>query len=163
MNRFILLITCAVLPFFSFSQNTTVYKCVIKGVPTFSQTPCSKDAEQITLKEINIIEAYKSPTQANNVTDSSVDNFLEVQQIEREISKLQLTLKQTEKTYQEQVKQASYVTQDQANRLGASSIADAIAKKTAPITSAYESKVTRTQQQIDALRQRKQLLSQIIP
>ncbi|ATG59584.1 MULTISPECIES: RNA-binding protein [Pseudoalteromonas] len=161
MNRFILLITCAVLPFFSFSQNTTVYKCVIKGVPTFSQTPCSKDAEQITLKEINIIEAYKSPTQANNVTDSSVDNFLEVQQIEREISKLQLTLKQTEKTYQEQVKQASYVTQDQANRLGASSIADAIAKKTAPITSAYESKVTRTQQQIDALRQRKQLLSQI--
>jgi hypothetical protein len=150
-----------VLPFFSFSQNTTVYKCVIKGVPTFSQTPCSKDAEQITLKEINIIEAYKSPTQANNVTDSSVDNFLEVQQIEREISKLQLTLKQTEKTYQEQVKQASYVTQDQANRLGASSIADAIAKKTAPITSAYESKVTRTQQQIDALRQRKQLLSQI--
>lgn len=161
MNRFILLITCAVLPFFSFSQNTTVYKCVIKGVPTFSQTPCSKDAEQITLKEINIIEAYKSPTQANNVTDSSVDNFLEVQQIEREISKLQLTLKQTEKTYQEQVKQASYVTQDQANRLGASSIADAIAKKTAPITSAYESKVTRTQQQIDALRQRKQLISQI--
>ncbi len=161
MNRFILLITCAVLPFFSFSQNTTVYKCVIKGVPTFSQTPCSKDAEQITLKEINIIEAYKSPTQANNVIDSSVDNFLEVQQIEREISKLQLTLKQTEKTYQEQVKQASYVTQDQANRLGASSIADAIAKKTAPITSAYESKVTRTQQQIDALRQRKQLLSQI--
>ncbi|KTF10262.1 RNA-binding protein [Pseudoalteromonas sp. 10-33] len=161
MNRFILLITCAVLPFFSFSQNTTVYKCVIKGVPTFSQTPCSKDAEQITLKEINIIEAYKSPTQANNVTDSSVDNFLEVQQIEREISKLQLTLKQTEKTYLEQVKQASYVTQDQANRLGASSIADAIAKKTAPITSAYESKVTRTQQQIDALRQRKQLLSQI--
>jgi len=161
MNRFILLITCAVLPFFSFSQNTTVYKCVIKGVPTFSQTPCSKDAEQITLKEINIIEAYKSPTQANNVTDSSVDNFLEVQQIEREISKLLLTLKQTEKTYQEQVKQASYVTQDQANRLGASSIADAIAKKTAPITSAYESKVTRTQQQIDALRQRKQLLSQI--
>lgn len=149
------------LPFFSFSQNTTVYKCVIKGVPTFSQTPCSKDAEQITLKEINIIEAYKSPTQANNVTDSSVDNFLEVQQIEREISKLQLTLKQTEKTYLEQVKQASYVTQDQANRLGASSIADAIAKKTAPITSAYESKVTRTQQQIDALRQRKQLLSQI--
>lgn len=147
--------------FFSFSQNTTVYKCVIKGVPTFSQTPCSKDAEQITLKEINIIEAYKSPTQANNVTDSSVDNFLEVQQIEREISKLLLTLKQTEKTYQEQVKQASYVTQDQANRLGASSIADAIAKKTAPITSAYESKVTRTQQQIDALRQRKQLLSQI--
>jgi len=161
MNRFILLFTCAVLPFFSFSQNTTVYKCVIKGVPTFSQTPCSKDAEQITLKEINIIEAYKSPTQSNNVIDSSVDNFLEVQQIEREISKLQLTLKQTEKTYQEQVKQASYVTQDQANRLGASSIADAIAKKTAPITSAYESKVTRTQQQIDALRQRKQLLSQI--
>ena len=161
MNRFILLITCTALPFFSFSQNITVYKCVIKGVPTFSQTPCSKDAEQITLKEINIIEAYKSPTQANNVTDSSVDNFLEVQQIEREISKLQFTLKQTEKTYQEQVKQASYVTQDQANRLGASSIADAIAKKTAPITSAYESKVTRTQQQIDALRQRKQLLSQI--
>ena len=161
MNRFILLITCTALPFFSFSQNTTVYKCVIKGVPTFSQTPCAKNAEVITVKETNIIEAYKSSTPSNNITDSSVDNFLEVQQIEREISKLQLTLKQTEKAYQEQVQQASYVTQDQANRLGASSIADAIAKKTAPITSAYESKVTRTQQQIDALRQRKQLLSQI--
>jgi len=66
MIRLILLLACAV-PFISFAQNTTVYKCVIKGVPTFSQTPCAKDAQVITLKEINVIEAYKAQRQVREL------------------------------------------------------------------------------------------------
>ena len=56
---FILLSFCAAAPFFTLAQNTTVYKCVIKGVPTFSQTPCAKDAQVITLKDINVIALNK--------------------------------------------------------------------------------------------------------
>ncbi|MDO6465552.1 RNA-binding protein [Pseudoalteromonas carrageenovora] len=159
MIRLILLLACAV-PFTSFAQNTTVYKCVIKGVPTFSQTPCAKDAQVITLKEINVIEAYKSSTPGKGITDSSVDNFLKVQEIDREIKKLQLEIKQSQKEYTAKAQQISYITQDQANRLGASSIADARATKTAALKEAYDASINQMQQQINALKQQKQLLSQ---
>lgn len=159
MNRYIFLFACTVVSFYSSAQNTAVYKCVIKGVPTFSQTPCAKDAEIITLKDINVIEAYKSPESSGDITDTSVDDYLKIQQIDREIKQLKLSIKQSKKEYLAKKQQLSYITQDQANRLGASSIADAIATKTASLTNAYEASLSQMQQQIEVLAERKQQLS----
>ena len=160
MIRFILLSVCAAAPFFTLAQSTTVYKCVIKGVPTFSQTPCAKDAQVITLKDINVIEAYKSSTPGKGITDTSVDDYLEVQQIEREIKRLELSIEQSQKEYAAKKQQIDYMTQDKANRLGASSIADAIATKTNSLKQAYDASISQTQQKIESLKQRKQQLSQ---
>ena len=52
------------------------------------------------------------------------------------------------------------MTQDKANRLGASSIADAIATKTNSLKQAYDASISQTQQKIESLKQRKQQLSQ---
>ncbi|GAB0111260.1 hypothetical protein PA7559_25300 [Pseudoalteromonas distincta] len=137
-----------------------MYKCVIKGVPTFSQTPCAKDAQVITLKDINVIEAYKSSTPGKGITDTSVDDYLEVQQIEREIKRLELSIEQSQKEYAAKKQQIDYMTQDKANRLGASSIADAISTKTNSLKQAYDASISQTQQKIESLKQRKQQLSQ---
>ncbi|GAA60970.1 hypothetical protein P20652_2842 [Pseudoalteromonas sp. BSi20652] len=156
MIKFILLLVCTAAPFFTFSQNTTIYKCVIKGIPTFSQTPCAKDAQIITLKDINVIEAYKSSTLGTGIIDSSVDDYLEVQQIERDIKRLELSIAQSQKEYAVKKQQIDYMTQDKANRLGASSIADAIATKTNSLKQAYDASINQKQQKIESLKQRKQ-------
>lgn len=160
MIRFILLSVCAAVPFFTLAQSTTVYKCVIKGVTTFSQTPCAKDAQVITLKDINVIEAYKSSTPDKGISDTSVDDYLEVQQIEREIKRLELSIAQSQKEYAAKKQQIDYMTQDKANRLGASSIADAIATKTNSLKQAYDASINQMQQKIESLKQRQQQLSQ---
>jgi len=71
-----------------------------------------------------------------------------------------LEIKQSQKEYTAKAQQISYITQDQANRLGASSIADARATKTAALKEAYDASINQMQQQINALKQQKQLLSQ---
>ena len=52
------------------------------------------------------------------------------------------------------------MTQDKANRLGASSIANAIATKTSALKQSYDALIGQAQQQIEALNQQKEQLSQ---
>ncbi len=92
MIRVILLSICLTAPTFSLAENITVYKCVIKGVPTFSQLPCALDAQAITLKNINVTTAYSNTTASSKITDTSVDDYLKTQQINRDIKRYQLAI-----------------------------------------------------------------------
>jgi hypothetical protein len=160
MTRFILLLLCLTAPFINLAESITVYKCVIKGIPTFSQTPCSKDAEIMTLKRVNVTQAYSDSSPLNKATGTTVDDYLKIQQIDRDIKRLQLDIKKYKKAYAEKKQQIDYMTQDKANRLGASSIANAIATKTADLKQVYAPSIDQAQQQINALNQQKKQLSQ---
>nr|MDC2856481.1 hypothetical protein [Ningiella sp. W23] len=81
------------------ANEVTVFKCTIKGVPTFSQTPCAKDAKVITLKNVNIMQTNALQSENALVIDTSVDDYLEVQQIERDIVQLELKIKQYQQEY----------------------------------------------------------------
>ena len=144
----------------SMANEVTVFKCTIKGVPTFSQTPCAKDAKVITLKNVNIMQTNALQSENALVIDTSVDDYLEVQQIERDIVKLELKIKQYQQEYAQKKQQVGYMTQDKANRLGANSIADAIATETAVLKQRFEPQIKQAQQQITALTQKKQQLNQ---
>jgi hypothetical protein len=161
MIRLLLLSLCLTAPFISKAEDTTIYKCIIKDIPTFSQTPCAKDAEIITLKTINVTKAYSSKLQSSKTGDTSVDDYLKIQQIDRDIKRLQLSIKEHQKEYAEKKQQINYMTQDKANRLGASSIADAIATKTASLKQSYEPAIKQAQQQIESLTQQKLQLKQL--
>ncbi|WP_409424298.1 MULTISPECIES: RNA-binding protein [unclassified Pseudoalteromonas] len=144
----------------SMANEVTVFKCTIKGVPTFSQTPCAKDAKVITLKNVNIMQTNALQSENALVIDTSVDDYLEVQQIERDIVQLELKIKQYQQEYTQKKQQVGYMTQDKANRLGANSIADAIATETAALKQRFEPQIKQAQQQIAALTQKKQQLNQ---
>ena len=160
MTKLILLLCCLGACTVSTASEVTIYKCTIKGVPTFSQTPCAKDAQVITLKNVNIMQTNASKSENTPVTDTSVDDYLEMQQIERDIVQLELKIKQYQQEYAQKKQQVGYMTQDKANRLGADSIADAIATETAALKQRFDPQIKQSQQQIAALTQKKQQLSQ---
>ena len=160
MTKLILLLCCLGACTVSTASEVTIYKCTIKGVPTFSQTPCAKDAQVITLKNVNIMQTNASKSENTPVTDTSVDDYLEMQQIERDIVQLELKIKQYQQEYAQKKQQVGYMTQDKANRLGADSIADAIATETAALKQRFDQQIKQAQQQIAALTQKKQQLSQ---
>lgn len=144
----------------SMANEVTVYKCTIKGVPTFSQTPCAEDAQVITLRNVNIMQTNTPQSENTPVADTSVDDYLAVQQIERDIVQLELKIKQYQQEYAQKKQQIDYMTQDKANRLGASSIANAITTETAALKQRFDPQIKQAQQQIEALTQKKQQLSQ---
>ncbi|NWL14936.1 RNA-binding protein [Pseudoalteromonas sp. Scap03] len=160
MAKLILLLCCLGACTVSMANEVTVFKCTIKGVPTFSQTPCAKDAKVITLKNVNIMQTNALQSENALVIDTSVDDYLEVQQIERDIVQLELKIKQYQQEYAQKKQQVGYMTQDKANRLGADSIADAIATETAVLKQRFEPQIKQAQQQIAALTQKKQQLNQ---
>lgn len=160
MAKLILLLCFLGVCTVSMANEVTVFKCTIKGVPTFSQTPCAKDAKVITLKNVNIMQTNALQSENALVIDTSVDDYLEVQQIERDIVQLELKIKQYQQEYAQKKQQVDYMTQDKANRLGANSIADAIATETAVLKQRFEPQIKQAQQQIAALTQKKQQLNQ---
>ena len=160
MTKLILLLCFLGACTVSMANEVTVFKCTIKGVPTFSQTPCAKDAKVITLKNVNIMQTNALQSENALVIDTSVDDYLEVQQIERDIVQLELKIKQYQQEYAQKKQQVGYMTQDKANRLGADSIADAIAAETAALKQRFDPQIKQAQQQIAALTQKKQQLSQ---
>ncbi len=160
MFRTALLLTCLLAPATSLAENITVYKCVIKGIATFSQFPCATDAEAITLKNINVTAAYNTAEKSNDIADTSVDDYLQIQQIKRDIKRYQLAITEYKQQFAAEKQQISYITQDQANRLGAASISDAIATKTAALQQTYDALITQAQQQIDTLKQQQEKLTQ---
>jgi arginine deiminase len=83
-----------------------------------------------------------------------------MQKIDREIAVYQREIKQLQDTLAEQKTKINYMTQDSANKMGANSIADAIAKRTAQAEQRIEPKIKQYQQQIDALKAFKTQLSQ---
>ncbi|EWH04080.1 RNA-binding protein [Pseudoalteromonas lipolytica SCSIO 04301] len=138
----------------SFSSQATVYKCMIKGVATFSEQPCGKDA---TIIKINL-----PPKQLTDNTkkqpELSVDDYLQVQEIDRKIQQLELERKNLKQQQRERIEKLKLMTQDAANRLGADSINDAISKQSKRINSYYENQLTQFEQQIKQLEERKKQL-----
>ncbi|WP_244151745.1 hypothetical protein [Pseudoalteromonas agarivorans] len=60
------------------AQDITVYKCTIKGVATFSQTPCADNAEVIKLKQPLVADKYGNNANSPAMPGASVDNYIEI-------------------------------------------------------------------------------------
>ncbi|WP_275074511.1 RNA-binding protein [Pseudoalteromonas ostreae] len=137
---------------------TAVYQCTVDSVATFSQLPCGKDAKEIKIPLTNVTQTAN--TQQSKDIMESVDNYITIQKVDREIALYQREIKQLQNTLAEQKTKINYMTQDSANKMGANSIADAIAQRTAHAEQRIESKIKQYQQQIDALNAFKAQLSQ---
>jgi hypothetical protein len=143
--------------FLSFSTHATIYKCIINGVPTFTQFSCGENAEEIEIKlpPKNSPDNSSQPVSKSKKGDISVEDYLEIQQIERQIAKHQLEIKEIKQKLAERLKVINYMTQDKANRIGASSIQDAINTQSAAIKESTENAINAELQQIEVLNKRK--------
>ncbi|MDP2636694.1 MULTISPECIES: DUF4124 domain-containing protein [unclassified Pseudoalteromonas] len=133
--------------------STVVYKCDSKGVTTFSQFPCAKDAKEITIKAANVTQINQQEAQ---VSTSAVDSYLELQRIDREITQHQLSIKQLKNSFAERKKQIGYITQDRANRMGATSIANAIDIRTRQLKNQIDPQIDNHKQEIETLTAKKE-------
>lgn len=136
---------------------TEVYRCTVDGVAIFSQLPCGEDAKEITIPTTNVAQGV---AKQSKVVDREVDSYIAMQKIDRDIALLQREIKQLQDTLAAQKTKISYMTQDTANRMGASSIADAIAQRTAQAERRIKPQIEQYQQQIEALNTLKTQLSQ---
>lgn len=143
--------------FISIPAFSAVYQCTIDGVATFSQLPCGEDAKEIIIPETNVAQGI--PKQSKAVA-GEVDSYITMQKIDRDIALLQREIKQLQDTLAAQKTIISYMTQDTANRMGASSIADAIAQRTAQVERRIKPQIEQYQQQIETLNTMKAQLSQ---
>ncbi|MBE0376988.1 hypothetical protein [Pseudoalteromonas prydzensis] len=143
--------------FISIPAFSAVYQCTIDGVATFSQLPCGEDAKEIIIPETNVAQGI--PKQSKAVA-GEVDSYITMQKIDRDIALLQREIKQLQDTLAAQKTKISYMTQDTANRMGASSIADAIAQRTAQVERRIKPQIEQYQQQIETLNTMKTQLSQ---
>ena len=136
---------------------TEVYRCTVDGVAIFSQLPCGADAKEITIPTTNVAQGV---SEQSKIIDGEVDSFIAIQKIDRKIVQIQREIKQLQDTLAEQKTNINYMTQDTANRMGASSIADAIAQRTAQAERRIKPQIEQYQQQIEALNSMKTQLSQ---
>ena len=99
---FFLIVVLFFLSLQSTAQATTVvYKCDIKGVTTFSQFPCAKDAEEIKIKPTNVAHVNQQEKQnsANRMGASSIANAIDMRtrqlksQIDPQIDNLEQKIK----------------------------------------------------------------------
>ncbi|WP_394193903.1 RNA-binding protein [Pseudoalteromonas atlantica] len=140
------------LPFTS-QASTVVYKCDIKGVTTFSQFPCAKDAKEITIKAANVAQVNQQEKQAST---SAVESYLELQRIDREITQHHHSIKQLEQSFAKRKKQIGYITQDSANRMGATSIANAIDIRTRQLKNQIDPQIDDLKQKVETLKAKKE-------
>lgn len=147
----------AITQFIAPASATEVYRCTVDGVAIFSQLPCGEDAKAISIPKTNVAQGV---TKQNKAVDAEVDSYISIQKIDRDIALLQREIKQLQETLAEQKTKISYMTQDTANRMGASSIADAIAQRTAEAERRIKPQIEQYQQQIKALNTMKAQLSQ---
>ncbi len=135
-----------------------VYQCEKDGVAIFSQFPCGDDAKEITIKSPNIAQSQSDDAKPNNI--DSVNSYIGIQKIDREIATHQQAIKQLQNEFAQAKKQINYITQDSANRMGAASIADAINIGTNQLASHIDPQIANHQQQITKLQALKANLRQ---
>lgn len=131
---------------YSSNIEAAVYQCEKEGVAIFSQFPCGDDAKKVTIKAPNIAQ-----TQSEKATLSSVDSYLAIQKIDREIANHQQAIKKLDEAFAKKKQKIDYMTQDSANRMGASSIADAIAQRTNKLKNYFEPQINSHEKQIKTL------------
>ncbi|MDQ9093959.1 MULTISPECIES: RNA-binding protein [Pseudoalteromonas] len=153
VRAIILSIAFITIPAFS-----AVYQCTIDGVVTFSQLPCGEDAKEITIPATNV--AQSTGAKQGKTIDEDIDSYLATQKIDRNIALIQREIKQLQDTLAAQKTKINYMTQDTANRMGASSIADAIAQRTAQVEQRIKPQIEQYQQQLEALNTLKIQLNQ---
>ncbi|MDN3378470.1 MULTISPECIES: hypothetical protein [unclassified Pseudoalteromonas] len=123
---------------------TTVFQCEKNGIAIFSQFPCDENAKEVNIKTPNIAQTQKN-------TLDSVDNYLTIQKIDREITEHQQAIKKLKETFAKNKQKINYMTQDSANRMGANSIADAIAQRTDELKSYFKPQINSHEKQIKTL------------
>ena len=111
---------------FALPSQAAVYKCVVNGVPTYSQLPCGEDAQIVDVRYTKSSKKEQPEAQDEQPELSEVDTFLASQNIDRQIQQHQKNIKEYKKMLAEQLTQIGYMNQATANYLGAQSIADAI-------------------------------------
>jgi len=128
---------------------TTVFQCEKNGIAIFSQFPCDENAKEVNIKTPNIAQTQSEQTQKNTL--DSVDNYLKIQKIDREITEHQQAIKKLQETFAKNKQKVDYMTQDSANRMGANSIADAIAQRTDELKSYFKPQISSHEKKIKTL------------
>ncbi|MGO3300481.1 MAG: hypothetical protein ACTILD_07185 [Pseudoalteromonas sp.] len=146
--------------FLSEPVHASVYKCEKEGVVEFSQFPCGKDAELITIKEQNpsVPGNIITHSQNNQTQNGSVDRYIRIKKINAKIQEHENKVD----TYTEQMNHEIATLKNQSdaqlNNLTGAKKETAIANQMASVAERYNSLIDREQRDVDRLTKEKQRL-----
>lgn len=146
----------ALITLFALPSQAAVYKCVINGVPTYSQLPCGEDAQIVDVRYTKSSKKEQPEAQDSQPEVSDVDSFLVSQNIDRQIQQHQKNIKEYEQMLDEQLTQIGYINQATANYLGAASIGDAIKQQSTLAKTNIGARIKNEENAIAQLRKMKE-------
>ncbi|WP_105213660.1 MULTISPECIES: DUF4124 domain-containing protein [unclassified Pseudoalteromonas] len=135
---------------------TAVYKCVIDGVVSYSQLPCSQDAQKLDVKTL----VDKQQVMTSTPADSGIANYIDNRAISRELAQS----KDKIDTYSLQMRQELTELEAQANgqrkNLAGAEREKAIATQMQSSIDHYQALINREQLNIDRLLLKQQMTAE---
>ncbi|SFD58724.1 DUF4124 domain-containing protein [Pseudoalteromonas denitrificans] len=142
----------------SFFADSSVFKCDINGVLTFSQFPCSDNAQQIEIKTPK--PSANNKTLSSEQTHSEIDNFIQLRQIEKKMTKSDNLIRSYQDKMTEEVNtlnnKLTHIAKKPSGDLYDFNQSDAIAKQLNNVISRYNSLINVEQQKLIRLSAQKQ-------
>lgn len=153
LKAFFLLLT------YPFCADANVYKCNVNGVVTFSQTPCGEDSETTEYKTKDTASPSQAPAQPSPKTNASdsqgketVDEYIEIRQIKRKISKLEWQKKDLIESRDKEIQALRENKAFANNNLAGSSYLQSLAQEMSAVANTYAMDIQSIDRELSELR-----------
>lgn len=159
MSHNIALKALVLLLIYPFCADANVYKCKVNGVVTFSQTPCGEDSETTEYKTEDTTPTPQStakPVAKADPSDSSgkesVDEYIEIRQIKRKISKLEWKKKDLIESRDKEIQALRENKAFANNNLAGSSYLQSLAQEMSAVANTYAMDIQSIDRELSELR-----------
>lgn len=141
-----------IVPLFSsFNANSEVYKCVIDGVTTYSQQPCSDSAQVVNIK-VAPSNSKTITTQSSELPQTSVSDYIENSSLKRKIEGHQRKIKKYKNKMENELAILRKKERTAANNLAGATYLKSISAETNAVVKRYSGLISMEQKQVDRLK-----------
>jgi hypothetical protein len=138
-----------IIPLFSsFHSNSAIFKCVIDGVPTFSQQPCSENAQMVQIK-VAPSNRKTTTTQSSELHQTSVSDYLEISSLKRQIKEHQRKIKKYKNQMDSELSVLRKKERTAANNLAGATYLSSISTEMNAVVKRYSGLISTEQKQVD--------------
>ncbi|MEO2266813.1 DUF4124 domain-containing protein [Pseudoalteromonas sp. YIC-656] len=135
------------------AAQTSVYKCVVDGVVSYSQLPCGDDAQKVDVKEI----VNKQQVMPSTPADDSIDSYIDNRAISRELAQSQDKIDTYSMQMRKELSRLEVQAASQRKNLAGAQRDEAIATQMQSTIEQYQSLINREQLNIDRLLLKQQM------
>ncbi|MCH8537312.1 MAG: DUF4124 domain-containing protein [Alkalimonas sp.] len=159
MNAFIFRLSLVVLLFYSSFLSASVYRCVIDGVTTFSQTPCADNAEKIQGYDTTPTRSAPQATSQSTEPTASQSELAQVntevrkRRLNRQIQQLEQRVNRLQRDYEEEFMELTGEPLPEGDRMAAYPVG--LAQEIVVVRNRYDAEIKKAREEL--VQRRKEL------